>query len=83
MPNGTFFQDTLQNNPNLKYQLAVIDFISKRYGINPIDLLDPYCENEFLRLAYIRKIVQMGLEVESEELEAQQKKAELRNKTRR
>ena len=73
----------MQNNPNLKYQLAEIDFIAKRYGINPIDLLDPYCENEFLRLAYTRKIVQMGLEVESEELEAQQKKAELRNKTRR
>ena len=83
MPIGNFFQESLQTNQNLKYQLAEIDFISKRYGINPIKFIDPYCNNPFLELAYIRKTVQMGLEVESEELEAQQKKAELRNKTRR
>ena len=73
----------MQTNPNLKYQLAEIDFISKRYGINPIHFIDPYCDNPFLELAYIRKVVQMGLEVEAEEMEAQQKKAELRDKTRR
>ena len=51
--------------------------------MNPMDLFYPDCENDFLRLAYIRKIIQMGLEVEAEELEAQTKKQELRNKTRR
>ena len=51
--------------------------------MNPMDLFYPDCENDFLRLAYTRKIVQMGLEVEAEELEAQSKRAELKNKTRR
>ena len=51
--------------------------------MNPVDLFYQDCENGFLKLAYTRKIVQMGLEVEAEELEAQTKKQELRNKTRR
>ena len=39
--------------------LVEIDVIARRYQLNPVDLLFSDCENEFLRLAYIRKIAEI------------------------
>ena len=72
----------LIKNPQTKYQLAEIDWLAKRYSLDPVDLIDPCCTNLFLRLAYMRKIAQAGQEVENEQFEAHQVEMDLKNKIR-
>lgn len=69
-------------NPQMKYQLAEIDWLAKRYSLDPVDLIDPCCTNLFLRLAYMRKIAQAGQDVENEQYEAHKVQMELENNIR-
>jgi len=55
--------------------LIEIDVIARRYNLNPVDLLFTDCENEFLRLAYIRKIAEIGIEQENKAYEQAQRNA--------
>ena len=52
--NGRFFQQQLKN-PDFAYGLIEIDVLARRYNLHPVDLFDPHCENEFLKLAYLKK----------------------------
>lgn len=55
--------------------LTEIDVIARRYQLNPVDLLFPDCENDFLKLAYIRKIAEIGIDQENKAYERAQKNA--------
>ena len=66
----------LKKNPQLKNGLIEIDFLARRYNLNPIELISPGMENPFLRLAYLSKIAEAGAEFENEQYEKAQKQAE-------
>ena len=55
--------------------LIEVDVIARRYSLNPVDLLFPDCENEFLRLAYLRKIAEVGIDQENKAYEREQQNA--------
>ena len=74
----------LRENPKqIKRGLIEIDFIARRYNLDPIELISPGMENPFLRLAYISKIAEAGAEFESEQHEKAQRKAEREAKINR
>ena len=60
-----------------------MDFIARRYNLNPVDLIAPDIENPFLRLAYLRKIAEAGAEFESEQMEKANQKSEREAKINR
>ena len=73
----------LKKNPKqIKGGLVEIDFMARRYNLNPIDLISPGMENPFLRLAYISKIAEAGAEFENEQYEKAQREAERQSKIR-
>ena len=55
--------------------LVEIDIIARRYNLNPVDLIFPDCENEFLRLAYMRKFAEIGIDHENKAYEKAQSNA--------
>ena len=55
--------------------LIEIDVIARRYQLNPVDLLFPDCENDFLKLAYIRKIAEVVIDHENKAYERANKNA--------
>ena len=63
--------------------LVEVDFLAKRYSLNPIDIISPGMENPFLRLAFISKIAEAGVEYESEQHDKAQREAERQSKLRR
>ena len=74
----------LKENPQLiKNGLVEIDFISRRYNLNPIDIISPNMENPFLRLAFLSKIAEAGAEFENKQYEKAQKEAEREAKINR
>ena len=73
--NGRFFQQQLKN-PDFAYGLIEIDVLARRYNLHPVDLFDPHCENEFLKLAYLKKIAQVAIEHEAQQMEEAEEKAE-------
>ena len=74
----------LKKNPQLiKNGLVEIDFIARRYNLNPIDLISPGMENPFLRLAFLGKIADAGAEFENEQYKQAQKEAEREAKINR
>ena len=74
----------LKKNPKqIKNGLVEIDFMARRYNLNPIELISPGMENPFLRLAYLSKIAEAGAEYESEQYDKAQKEAEMQSKVRR
>ena len=60
-----------------------MDFLAKRYNLNPVDLISPGMENPFLRLAYLSKIAQAGAEYEAEQYEKANREAERQAQIRR
>ncbi len=60
--------------------LVEMDFLAKRYNLNPVELISPGLENPFLRLAYISKIAEAGAEYESEQYDKAQREAERQSK---
>lgn len=74
--NGRFFQQQLKNNEAFKYGLIEIDFLAQRYSLNPVDLFFPECQNEFLRLAYLKKIAEVSIDHESEQMREAEEKSE-------
>ena len=82
--NGTFFVTNLKKNPKqIKKGLVEIDFIARRYNLDPIEMISPGMENPFLRLAYMSKIAEAGAEFENEQHEKAQKQAEREAKINR
>ena len=73
--NGRFFQQQLKND-NFKYGLIEIDFLARRYNLNPVDLFYPECDNLFLKLAYMRKIAEVSIEHENQQIQEAEEKAE-------
>ena len=73
---GAFFLKVCQTNPLAKQNLAEIDILAKRYGLDPVGLFYPECENPFLRLAMMRKIAEFGIEYEAEAMEQAQREHE-------
>ena len=73
----------LRKNPQLKNGLIEIDYLARRYNLNPIDLISPEMENPFLLLAYLSKIAEAGAEFENEQYEKAQKQAEREAKINR
>ena len=73
--NGRFFQQQLRNE-EFKYGLIEIDVLARRYGLHPVDLFYPDCENEFLRLAYLKKIAQVSIEHENKQIQEAEEQAE-------
>ena len=63
--------------------LVEVDFLAKRYNMNPIDIISPGMENPFLRLAYLSKIAEAGAEYESEQYDKAQREAERESQIRR
>lgn len=60
-----------------------MDFLARRYNLNPVDLISPGIENPFLRLAYLRKIAETGATYESDQMEKANKEAERKAKINR
>lgn len=60
-----------------------MDFLARRYNLNPIDLISPGMENPFLRLAYLSKIAQAGAEHEADQYEKANREAERQAQIRR
>ena len=82
--NGTFFVTNLKKNPKqIKRGLVEIDFIARRYNLDPIEMISPGMENPFLRLAYLSKIAEAGAEYESEQYDKAQREAERESQIRR
>ena len=74
----------LKKNPQvIKRGLIEIDFIAKRYNLNPIDIISPNMDNPFLRLAFLSKIAEAGIEHENEQYEKAQREAEREAKINR
>jgi hypothetical protein len=73
----------LKKIPQIKNGLVEIDFLAKRYNLNPIDLIAPNLGNPFLRLAYMSKIAEAGANFENEQYEKAQQKAERESKINR
>ncbi len=57
--------------------LLEIDVIARRYSINPLDLIGIDTENQFLRLAYIRKIAEISIDHENQAMEQARQQSEL------
>ena len=66
----------MKKNDSLKYGLIEIDFLAQRYGLNPVDLFNPNCENQFLRLSYMKKIAEISVEYENEKMDEVQQQVE-------
>ena len=73
----------LKENPQIENGLIEMDFLARRYNLNPIDLISPELENPFLRLAYLRKIAETGAKFESDQMEKANKEAERKAKINR
>ena len=73
----------LVNPKVIKNGLIEIDFIARRYNLNPIDIISPNMENPFLRLAFLSKIAEAGAVYENEQYEKAQKEAERQAKINR
>jgi len=56
--------------------LLEIDVIARRYSINPLDLIGIDTENQFLRLAYIRKIAEISIDHENQAMEQARQQSE-------
>ena len=73
-----------KKNPKvIKNGLIEIDFIARRYNLNPIDIISPNMEKPFLRLAFLSKIAEAGAVYENEQYEKAQKEAERQAKINR
>jgi len=57
--------------------LLEIDVIARRYSINPLDLIGIDTENQFLRLAYIRKIAEISIDHENQAMEQARQQSQL------
>lgn len=74
----------LKKNPKMiKSGLVEIDFIARRYNLNPVDIISPNMDNPFLRLAFLSKIAEAGAEYENEQYEKAQRQAEREAKINR
>jgi hypothetical protein len=67
----------------IKSGLVEIDFIARRYNLNPVDIISPNMDNPFLRLAFLSKIAEAGAEYENEQYEKAQRQAEREAKINR
>ena len=73
----------LKKNPQIKNGLVELDYLARRYNLNPIDLISSDMENPFLRLAYLGKIAEAGAEFENQQYEKAEREAERQSKIRR
>ncbi len=76
LKNGRFFQEQLRKNEDFKFGLIEIDFLARRYNLNPVDIFYPECDNLFLKLAYMRKIAEVSVEHEANQMEEAEQQAE-------
>ena len=73
----------LKKNSKHKDGLIHLDFIAKRYNLNPVDIIAPNLENPFYRLALLSKIAEAGAEYEYEQHKIAEKEAERKAKINR
>ena len=73
----------LKKNPKHKEGLIHLDFLAKRYNINPVDIIAPNMENPFYKLALLNKIAESGAEYEYEQQKKAEKEAERQAKINR
>ena len=73
--NGRFFLEQLRN-PQTINTLLEIDVIARRYHLNPLELLGIDTDNQFLRLAYIRKIAEISIDHENQAMEQARNEAQ-------
>ena len=66
-------------NPQTINSLLEIDTIARRYKLNPLDLIGIDTDNQFLRLAYIRKFAEISIDHENQAMEQARNEAKLRN----
>tara|TARA_B100000029_G_C17490169_1_gene928826 strand:+ start:1031 stop:1216 length:186 start_codon:yes stop_codon:yes gene_type:complete len=59
-----------------------IDTISRRYQLNPLDVIGLDTDNQFLRLAYLRKIAEISIDHENQAMEQARQEANLKSQMR-
>ena len=62
--------------------LLEIDAISRRYQLNPLDVIGLDTDNQFLRLAYLRKIAEISIDHENQAMEQARQEANLKSQMR-
>ncbi len=62
--------------------LLEIDTISRRYQLNPLDVIGLDTDNQFLRLAYLRKIAEISIDHENQAMEQARQEANLKSQMR-
>ena len=60
-----------------------MDYLARRYNLNPVELIAPGIENPFLHLAYLRIIAETGAKFEADQMEKAEKEAERKAKINR